>query len=82
MTGSAVIPGITGRDGSYDCRVRCTAIRPGKSRGSTAPPPPGPLASAASGPDRCRIWAIRDGIVLSAWTAEALTTDIRRATGH
>ena len=35
-------------------------------------------ATAASGPDRRRVWAARDGILLSAWTAEALAADIRR----
>jgi hypothetical protein len=29
-------------------------------------------ASAASGPDRRRLWATRDGMLLSAWTAAEL----------
>jgi hypothetical protein len=35
-------------------------------------------ATAASGPDRRRVWAMRDGILVSAWTAEDLAADIRR----
>jgi hypothetical protein len=35
-------------------------------------------ATAASGPDRRRVWAKRDGVLLSAWTAEALAVAIRR----
>jgi hypothetical protein len=35
-------------------------------------------ATAASGPDRRRVWAKRDGVLLSAWTAEALAAVIRR----
>jgi hypothetical protein len=35
-------------------------------------------ASAASGPDSRRIWAQRDGFLLSAWTATELAADIRR----
>lgn len=38
-------------------------------------------ATAASGPDVRRVWALRDGILLSAWTAQALAADIRRETG-
>lgn len=34
--------------------------------------------SAASGPDSRRIWAMRDGFLLSAWTAAELAADIRR----
>jgi hypothetical protein len=34
--------------------------------------------SAASGPDSRRIWATRDGFLLSAWTAPELAADIRR----
>jgi hypothetical protein len=34
-------------------------------------------ASAASGPDRRRVWASRDGILLSAWDAAALSENIR-----
>jgi len=34
--------------------------------------------SAASGPDARRIWAQRDGFLLSAWTAAELASDIRR----
>jgi hypothetical protein len=35
-------------------------------------------ASAASGPDARRIWAMRDGVLLSAWTAAGLAADLRR----
>jgi hypothetical protein len=35
-------------------------------------------ASAASGPDARRIWATKDGFLLSAWTAAELAGDIRR----
>jgi hypothetical protein len=35
-------------------------------------------ASAGSGPDARRLWASRDGVTLSAWTADALARDIRR----
>jgi hypothetical protein len=35
-------------------------------------------ATAASGPDRRRVWAMRDRIRLSAWTAQALAAEIRR----
>jgi hypothetical protein len=35
-------------------------------------------ASAASGPDARRIWAAKDGFLLSAWTAAELAADIRR----
>jgi len=35
-------------------------------------------ASAGSGPDRRRVWASREGILLSAWDAAALSADIRR----
>jgi hypothetical protein len=35
-------------------------------------------ASAASGPDARRLWASRDGVMLSAWTAAELARDIRR----
>jgi len=31
-----------------------------------------------SGPDKCRIWASRNGVMLSAWTAAELTADINR----
>jgi hypothetical protein len=34
--------------------------------------------TAGSGPDRRRIVAIRDGIILSAWSAEAIAADIQR----
>jgi hypothetical protein len=34
--------------------------------------------SANSGPDRRRIWASRDGVLLSAWSAAALAEDIKR----
>jgi hypothetical protein len=33
--------------------------------------------TAASGPDRRRIWAIRNGVILSAWDASALAGYIR-----
>jgi len=35
-------------------------------------------ATAASGPDARRLWASRDGILLSAWTAAELARDISR----
>ncbi len=35
-------------------------------------------ASAATGPDQRRLWAVKDGILLSAWNAAALAEDIRR----
>ena len=35
-------------------------------------------ASAASGPDARRVWAMRDGFLLSAWTAAELAASIRR----
>jgi hypothetical protein len=35
-------------------------------------------ASAGSGPDSRRLWASRDGMLLSAWTAAELARDIRR----
>jgi hypothetical protein len=35
-------------------------------------------ASAASGPDARRIWASKDGYLLSAWTAAELAAEIRR----
>jgi hypothetical protein len=35
-------------------------------------------ATANSGPDQRRIWASRDGILLSAWNAAELSRDIRR----
>jgi hypothetical protein len=38
-------------------------------------------ASAASGPDARRIWASKDGFLLSAWTAAELAAEIRRETG-
>jgi len=38
-------------------------------------------ATAASGPDKRRLWAVHDGILLSAWTAAELAADIRRETG-
>jgi hypothetical protein len=37
-------------------------------------------ATAASGPDVRRPWAMRNGILLSAWTALELADDIRRET--
>ena len=35
-------------------------------------------ASAASGPDARRLWAARDGMLLSAWTAAELARNIRQ----
>ena len=35
-------------------------------------------ATAASGPDARRLWASRDGMLLSAWTAAELARDIRQ----
>ena len=35
-------------------------------------------ATAASGPDARRLWASRDGVLLSAWTAAELARDISR----
>jgi len=35
-------------------------------------------ASAASGPDKRRLWATRDGITLTAWNSAELAMDIRR----
>ena len=35
-------------------------------------------ASAASGPDARRLWASRDGVRLSAWTAAELAREIGR----
>jgi hypothetical protein len=34
--------------------------------------------TAASGPDRRRVWAMRDGILLSAWDAAELAARIER----
>lgn len=34
-------------------------------------------ATACSGPDTRRLWASRDGMLLSAWTAAELARDIR-----
>jgi hypothetical protein len=34
--------------------------------------------AAASGPDRRRLTAIRNGVILSAWSAEDLAAAIRR----
>lgn len=34
--------------------------------------------SVNSGPDQRRIWASRNGVLLSAWTAAELTADIKR----
>ncbi len=40
-------------------------------------------ASAASGPDARRLWASRDGMLLSAWTAAELARGIQREeAGH
>ena len=35
-------------------------------------------ASAASGPDKRRVYAARNGVTLTAWTAAELSMDIRR----
>lgn len=35
-------------------------------------------ATAASGPDARRLWASRDGMLLTAWTAAELARDIDR----
>jgi alkanesulfonate monooxygenase SsuD/methylene tetrahydromethanopterin reductase-like flavin-dependent oxidoreductase (luciferase family) len=35
-------------------------------------------ASAASGPDKRRLYAARNGVMLSAWNAAELAADIRR----
>jgi hypothetical protein len=35
-------------------------------------------ASAASGPDARRLYASRDGCLITAWTAAELAADIRR----
>jgi len=34
--------------------------------------------TAGSGPDARRLWAARDGVLLSAWSAAELARDIRR----
>jgi hypothetical protein len=34
--------------------------------------------TAGSGPDRRRVWAVKEGIMLSAWTAAELADGIRR----
>lgn len=34
--------------------------------------------SVNSGPDRRRVWASRNGVILSAWNAAALAEDINR----
>jgi hypothetical protein len=39
-------------------------------------------ASAASGPDARRIWAVKGGLLFSAWTAEELAFDLFRQTGR
>jgi hypothetical protein len=31
-----------------------------------------------SGPDKRRVWASRNGVILSAWNAAALADDIKR----
>lgn len=36
-------------------------------------------ASAASGPEARRLWATKDGFLLSAWTAAELSRRIREA---
>lgn len=35
-------------------------------------------ATAATGPDQRRLWATRDGIMITAWNAAELAMDIRR----
>ncbi len=35
-------------------------------------------ASAASGPDKRRLYATRDGVLLTAWTAEELIRNIQQ----
>ena len=35
-------------------------------------------ASAGSGPDARRLWASREGVLLSAWSAAELAREIRR----
>jgi hypothetical protein len=35
-------------------------------------------ASAGSGPDARRLWASRDGVLVSAWTAAGLAREIMR----
>ena len=35
-------------------------------------------ATVASGPDVRRLWASRDGVLLTAWSAAELARDIRR----
>jgi hypothetical protein len=57
--------------GPADDLAQLRAVHPGWTFGSV-------WTTAGSGPDRRRIVAIRDGIILSAWTAEALAADIRR----
>lgn len=34
--------------------------------------------SAATAPDKRRLWAVKDGIMLSAWNRAELAQDIRR----
>jgi hypothetical protein len=38
-------------------------------------------ASAGTGPDQRRIWAVRGGFMLSAWSAAELSASIRRDFG-
>lgn len=38
-------------------------------------------ATAASGPDARRLWPMRDGYLLSAWTVGELAAEIRRQVG-
>jgi hypothetical protein len=35
-------------------------------------------ATAATGPDQRRLWASRDGVMITAWNAAELAQDIRR----
>ena len=39
-------------------------------------------ATAASGPDKCRVTAYRDGVLLSAWNAAELAGKLRHEEGQ
>ena len=39
-------------------------------------------AAAASGPDRCRVTAYRDGVLLSAWNVRELAEKLRKVEGR
>jgi hypothetical protein len=39
-------------------------------------------ATAASGPDRCRVTAYRDGVLLSAWNVPELAEKLRHEDNH